>query len=87
MATSQPINSSWIKDVLYHNGFLALVTFDDTALLYGDNVPPWIPGLLCAGTSKRSPGLAYNRLVKGQYTYQKVEGKSKVSELVRLMEG
>lgn len=84
MSTSKP-DSSWIQSVHYHRGFLALVTINGDALLYGDTVPSWIPGLLCAGTGRRSPGLAYNRLVKGKYDYQRIE-KEKVDNLIQMME-
>lgn len=86
-------NSTWISRILYARGFLAIVRSHGDALLYGPSeqnptgVPPWIPGLLCAGTGRRSPGLAYNRLVKGRYQYQRVQGEQKVQELVSMMTG
>ena|SRR5688572_31921185 len=58
------------------------------AMLYGgptNPIPPWLPGLLHAGTGKRSPGLAYNRLLKGKYPYQRVEGSQAISELRRML--
>ncbi len=100
MSTAPTPSSQWIESIAYHDGFLALFLhyddIDDTvALLYGPvpqglsgickPIPPWLPGLLKAGTGKRSVGLAYNRLVKGQYAYQRVEGVEKVNELRRLM--
>lgn len=56
-----------------------------TALLYGPKVPSWVPGLVAAGTGRRSVGLAYNRLVKDKYDYQRVEGEDKVRELKEIM--
>jgi hypothetical protein len=87
--TTMKRSSSWISSILYRNGFLAIflkVDRDETpvALLYGD-IPPRIPGLLIAGTGSRSIGLAYNRLVKDRYPYNRVEGRAKVEELKRLM--
>lgn len=83
-------NSTWIKEIRYKrvNGqtFLALFLKDKdkpTALLYC-GTPSWLPGLVHAGTGRRSLGLAYNRLVKGRYPYQRVEG-SRVHELRRMM--
>jgi len=58
------------------------------ALLYGgpeSPIPPWMHGLISAGTGRRSPGLAYNRLLKGKYPYQRVEGEESVSELRRML--
>src|SRR5688572_32389868 len=57
---------------------------EPSALLYGgpvNPIPSWLPGLISAGTGKRSPGLAYNRLLKGKYPYQRIEGSQAVSEL------
>lgn len=93
--TSTP-SSSWISTILYRDGFLAMFPLNrdgestDYALLYGGPtkpVPPWIPGLLNAGTGKRpcSPGLAYNKLVKGKFPYQRVEGEDRVRELKEMM--
>ncbi len=80
-------NSSWITGTDYRNGFLALYTADGAAMLYGGPtgpVPAWAPGLVHAGTDRRSVGLAYNRLIKGSYPYQRVEA-NRVGELRRMM--
>lgn len=90
------LNSSWIDSIRYRaleDGSSYLAVFlkrEDardapTALLYGPQVPAWLPGLLAAGTGKRSPGLAFNRLVKGKFPYQKVVGREKVRELKEMM--
>lgn len=72
--------STWLSSVLYHSGFLTLFLLDGTALLYA-NVPSWVPGLLSA---HRSPGRAYNLLVKGNYTYQHLD-RERATELRRLI--
>jgi hypothetical protein len=80
--------SSWIRSVAYRAGFLALFLAREdlhdppVALLYG-SVPSWVPGLLMAGTGRRSVGLAYNRLVKGRYAYQRITGGVQVDKLRR----
>ncbi len=56
-----------------------------TAYLYGPDLPSWVPGLLVAGTGKRSPGLAYQRLVKGKYQSQKVQGETEIYNLRRML--
>lgn len=56
-----------------------------TALLYGPKVPSYLPGLVAAGTGRRSVGLAFNRLVKSKYTYQRVEGKEQVKKLKEML--
>lgn len=90
------VRSSWIQSILYKRtpdgctyiaAFLKLQDRKDTpvALLYGgpqSPVPYYLPGLLSA---HKSPGRAYNLLLKGKYEYQRVEGKSKVAELRRMM--
>lgn len=58
----------------HHNG-------KPVALLYGPDIPYWLPGLLSAGTGKRSIGLAYNRLLKGKHSYQRIEGAERVAQL------
>jgi len=82
--TSTP-SSSWISSLVYVRGgsrgqdrYLAIIPSDcdDCVLLYGGPttpIPPWLPGLIAAGTGRRSPGLAYNRLVKGKYDYTRVD--------------
>lgn len=86
----KPVKSSWITDIRYKNGFLAIFTKDErtgdvSALLYA-GVPSWVAGLVKAGTGRRSPGLAFNRLVKSKgYAYQRIEGKKKVKELREMM--
>lgn len=79
--------SSWITGTDYRNGFLAVYTSTGTAMLYGGPtgpVPAYVPGLVHAGTGRRSVGLAYNRLVKGSYPYQQVEA-DRVEELRQMM--
>jgi len=83
MATTETPRSSWISGFSYRNGFLAVFTRQGPVLLHG-NVPPHVPGLLKAGTARRSVGLAYTRLIKGRYPYQRVEGE-RVRELRRMM--
>jgi hypothetical protein len=61
---------------------------EPVAFLYGgptSPVPSWLPGLLQAGTGRRSVGLAFNRLLKGKYTYQRVEGREQVEQLKEMM--
>jgi hypothetical protein len=78
-------SSSWISSIAYTRGFLAVFLTSGTVLLYADT-PSWLPGLLCAGTGRRSVGLAYNRLVKGRgYQYQRIEDAARVAELRALM--
>lgn len=55
------------------------------AILYGPNLPSWLPGLVQAGTGGRSIGHAYHKLVKGKFPSQRVEGREKVQELRRMM--
>lgn len=79
--------SSWIIGTDYRDGFLALYTADGAAMLYGGPtgpVPAWAPGLVHAGTDRRSVGLAYNRLIKNRYPYQRVEA-NRVKELREMM--
>lgn len=94
MVTTTPTpRSTWIRSISYHRGYLILFLRGDggtdggsnTALLYGPSVPSWAPGLLMAGTGRRSVGLAYVRLVKGKYPYQRVEGIDKVRSLRKMM--
>lgn len=83
--------SSWISEVTYRclpdgSSYLALFLEDkDEALLYGPFIPPWMPGLIAAGTGRRSVGLAYNRLLKGKYPYQRVVGRESVKELRKML--
>lgn len=60
--------STWLSSALYHAGYLTLFLLDGTALLYA-NVPSWVVGLIAA---HKSPGRAYNLLVKSKYVYQKL---------------
>src|SRR4051812_7220465 len=87
MTTHTPA-SSWISSISYRNvggdTYLAIFTHAGPALLYS-SIPPHIPGLLVAGTARRSIGLAYNRLVKGQYPYQRVEDPAAVEGLRQMM--
>lgn len=90
-------HSSWISEVLYlacPDGRSYMAIFKSTppgeipeAMLYGPNVPSWLPGLLQAGVTKdgkHSVGKAYNKHVKGRYQYTSVKGRKEVAEL-RLM--
>lgn len=93
MATT---SSSWIKEIRYANGFLAIFTRDekkgqDVVLLYA-GVPSWVKGILLAGTPmseesgvRHSTGRAYARIVKGKYQYQRIEDRQKVEELRSLL--
>ncbi len=71
--------SCWIEQVLYRNGFLALIlkpavrgpqdrrgSPEPVALLYGPHVPSWVPGLIQAGEGGRSVGSAFNSLMKSE---------------------
>jgi hypothetical protein len=61
---------------------------EPVAFLYGgpsSPIPPWMAGLIAAGTGRRSVGLAYNRLLKGKFEYQRVEGRDKVQQLKEMM--
>jgi len=96
MTTPTP-TSAWISSIAYRMGYLALflrcedIHDPPVALLYGPSledirpIPSWLPGLLAAGTGKRSIGRAYNTLVKGRYAYQRVEGWKQVADLRRMM--
>lgn len=86
----RPINSStWISEVLYKStpdsNYLAIfLSSEPVALLYR-GVPSQIPGLLQAGLGGLSVGKAYNKLVKGKYEYNRVEGIEKVNQLRKMM--
>lgn len=73
--------STWLSSALYHSGYLTLFLLDGTALLYA-NVPSYIPGLLSA---HRSPGRAYNLLVKGKHLYQRLNAAQarEIKEMIR----
>lgn len=95
--------SSWIEEVRYKDGFLALFlkptprspqdrrwSPQPVALLYGPNVPSWVPGLIQAGEGGRSAGSAFNSILKVRreemgIAYQKIEGKKKVQQLKEMM--
>jgi hypothetical protein len=102
MTTSLHSRSSWISSLLYKRcpdgkSYLALILKTEPdqepkALLYGPDLPSWVPGLVAAGTPKgsgdehyHSPGRAYHKLVKGKYQGQKVEGKEAVERLKEIM--
>lgn len=92
MALSKAPTSNWIDSIGYIPGFLAIFRRDGVALLYsgkdGHPIPSYLPGLVLAGTGRRSPGLAYNRLIKGKpdaFTYQAVNDPSQVAELKEMM--
>lgn len=77
----------FLKPVVKING----VKEEPKALLYGPNLPSWVPGLIAAGRVKtsegeiNSPGAAYHRLVKGKYQGQTITGKDKVKQLREMM--
>lgn len=87
--------SSWVSSILYKrtpDGQTYIAVFlktepedEPVALLYGgpeSPIPSYLPGLLHA---HKSPGRAYNLLLKGKYNYQRVEGQEKVRELKEMM--
>lgn len=84
-------HSTWISSIAYRSlpdgsAYLAIFPRDNShALLYGPNTPSYLPGLLAAGTGKRSIGLAYNRLLKGKYSYQRIEGESAIAQLKAML--
>lgn len=90
--------SSWIAEVLYRacpDGRTYMAIFKHTspgeepeALLYGPDIPSYLPGLVQAGVIKdgrHSVGRAYNKHVKGKYPYQSVKGAEKVKKLRAMM--
>lgn len=90
--TGKPIDlSSWIEDIRYRrfpDGRAYLGIFlrpeigegaEPVALLYGPEIPSWLPGLIQAGAGKRSVGRAYHRLVKGRFPFQRVTGAEAVA--------
>jgi len=92
--------SSWIATVAYrrlNDGtatggtvYLALFLSSDKAILLAyPQIPSWVPGLLSAGVSakgkSRSTGRAYNRVLKGKYPSQTVEGSAQVAKLAEMM--
>lgn len=106
MTTSLSLRSSWISQILYKAtpdgcSYLAIVLKrepgdEPVAYLYGGpgvDLPPWLPGLLSAGTPKKtregvahSPGRAYWRLLREKgFVGQKVEGKENVARLKEMM--
>lgn len=103
MTTPLSLRSSWISQVLYKAtpdgcSYLAIVLKrepgdEPVAYLYGPDIPSWAPGLLSAGTPKKtsqgtkhSPGRAYWRLLREKgFKGQKVEGKEEVRKLKEMM--
>lgn len=102
MALNTAPDSSWIASIAYRRTpdkarYLAIFLKgkdgqeEETALLYGPTVKPWLPGLLKAGLGGRSIGRAFNRLMKGGkaqemgLAYQRIEGREKVQALRRMM--
>jgi len=87
--TSLSSRSTWLSSALYHadrtvntkRGYLTLFLRDGTALLYA-SVPSYIPGLIAA---HRSPGRAYNLLVKSKYPYQHLDREQarELKEMIR----
>lgn len=68
--TTKPISrSSWVSEILYHDGFLLVVKQDGTGILHGPDVPSWVSGLVQAA---KSTGRAYHKLVKGKYQGQSI---------------
>jgi hypothetical protein len=82
------MKSSWISSIAYKRigdeSYVAIFLKDrNEAMLYGgpeSPIPSWMPGLLTAGT-----GRAYNKLLKGKFPYQKVEGRREVQKLKEMM--
>lgn len=95
MTTSLHRRSSWLASMLYKrcpdgSQYAAFILKrephqEPLAYLYGPNVPEWLPGLITAGTGKRSPGTAYHRLVRGKYPSQKIEGREAIESLKEMM--
>lgn len=103
MTTPPSLRSSWISQVLYKStpdgcSYLAIILKrepgdEPVAYLYGPDIPSWTPGLLSAGTPKKtskgvkhSPGRAYWRLLRERgFVGQKVEGKENVARLKEMM--
>lgn len=90
--SAKPLDlSSWIESVLYKrtpDGQTYLGIFlrpepwtgaEPVALLYGPDIPSWLPGLVQAGAGRRSVGRAYNKLVKGRFPYQRITGTEAVA--------
>jgi hypothetical protein len=92
--STKPLDiSSWIESILYKRtpdgrAYLGIFLRSEPgtkppavpiALLYGPDIPSWLPGLVQAGAGHRSVGLAYNRLVKGRFPYQKVTGQDAIA--------
>lgn len=88
MTTSTP-SSKWISAFTYRRTsdgqrYLAIFTLGGDAMLYR-GVPSHLPGLLAAGTARRSVGHAYHVLLRGKgYEYQHV-AKSEVGELKQML--
>ncbi len=83
---TKQVSSTWIASFGYKNGFLALFTSEGEALLYGD-IPLLRYQLLCKyARLTKSPGKAYNKLIKNQgYQYQKVTTEFEVRQLRKMM--
>lgn len=84
------MNSSWISSIAYkrigEESYVAVFLKNRSeAMLYGPNLPSWLPGLVQAGTGGKSVGHAYHKLLRGKFPYQKVEGQEKVRELKEMM--
>lgn len=92
--SAKPLDlSSWIEEVRYRRcpdgrAYLGIFLRSEpgtkslavpVALLYGPEIPSWLPGLVQAGAGKWSVGLAYNRLIKGKFPYQRVTGQDVVA--------
>ncbi len=81
--TDTSARSSWITAIAFRRGYLVIFTTSGTALLYA-HVPSWLPGLLVAGTARRSVGHAYHKLVKGRFLFNRIEAE-RVQELRALL--
>lgn len=87
--TTHTRSSSWISCLTYlrtsdGHRFIAIFTRDGGALLYR-GIPSHLPGLLAAGTARRSVGHAYHALLRGKgYEYQQIP-KEKVGELRQML--
>lgn len=74
----------FLKPVVKVNG----IEEEPKALIYGPDLPSWVPGLIAAGRAGGkvgSPGRVYHRLVKGKFQGQTIKGKESVQQLREMM--
>lgn len=96
MPTSFVTRSSWISSLSYFTApdgvrYLAVFTQQHTAFLFA-NVPAHVPGLIAAGVWKQdgarghfSPGRAFHRYLKGQYTHQYLSTRHEINALSNMI--